>query len=123
VRHERLQTERQKYKEMMTLVASSLQDAEDEDETARRIQRLHAQVPPCSELSVRVRRDTVACGGVWQRERESEAFGKEMENLRKLTSIVDAQVHASTGGSASPAIACTHVFSFAATEAAGRGRF
>ncbi len=81
VRHERLQTERQKYKEMMTLVASSLQDAEDEDETARRIQRLHAQVPPCSELSVRVRRDTVACGGgvaartgersLWERDGQS----------------------------------------------------
>ena len=44
VRHERLQTERQKYKEIAALVASSLQDAEDEDETARRIQHLRAQV-------------------------------------------------------------------------------
>ena len=34
----------------------------------------------------------ISTDGVWQRERELEAFSKEMDNLRKLTEIVDAQV-------------------------------
>ena len=37
----------------------------------------------------------ISTDGVWQREREQEAFSKEMDNLRKLTEIVDAQVRCS----------------------------
>jgi hypothetical protein len=41
----------------------------------------------------------ISTDGLWQRERELEAFSKEMDNLRKLTEIVDAQVRWPCGAS------------------------